>query len=534
MRGARLAGAVAALGFAALLACAPGVRAQDAPRERVAVTIDYVSVDGLYFPIGADQGVVRGDTVPVFTDGTAQEPIGRVVFTSVTRRRSVAQPVDASVRLDRGAVVYLPLVQPAVVADGTGAAPSRPQTSARPAAPARAVDAGPRVSGRLAMDLDLRETHTSWAGNLSGDTRRRFATPTTRLSFNVTELPGDMSARVSLRASYRYDELALGPPPTSVRAYELSATKRFDVVPVEITLGRFSDPYESYSAYWDGLLLRVGRRTGPGVGVVAGFEPDLYNEGVSTALPKVTGFVDYSTRGGGWRYATDASVHFVRPGAAGRLSYVGWSQRLSLGPLSFNQRLRVDGGLDGRSWSLGELRLRSSLEVAGPLRVRGTYGRSRWAGYPPSGLPDLAGLQPPEREEILAGVDLHGARARLSVDGGLTRQDGFGDGLSLTGRGSLRLGGAQLLLSGQRWTRADAHSLGVAPGVSLGGGSTRWRLGYRFYRTEAPYGNLTSHAAQAQVDAELSRSLHVTLQGERQWGQNLSGVDVRLGIWQSF
>ncbi len=319
-----------------------------------------------------------------------------------------------------------------------------------------------------------------------------------------------------------------------MRAYELSATKHFDAVPVEITVGRFSDPYESYSAYWDGMLLRVGGRTGPGLGVVAGFEPSLYNQGVSTAIPKVTGFVDFSTRGSGWRYDTDASVHLIRPGGRDRLGYAGWSQKLSLGPLSFNQRLRIDGGLDGRSWSLGEIRLRTSLEVAGPLRVRGTYGRSKWAGYPPSGLLDLGGLQPPEREEILGGVDLHGVRARLSVDGGLTRQNGFEDGLSLSARGSLRLGGAQLLLSGQRWTRSDARSLGVAPGVSLGAGSTRWRLGYRFYRTEAPYGDLTSHAAQAQADVELSRSLHVTLQGERQWGQSLSGIGLRLGIWRSF
>lgn len=534
MRGAWRGGALAALGWAVLLCCSPAVLAQDALPERVAVTIDYVSVDGLYFPIGADQGVTRGDTVSVFRDATAREPMGRLVFTSVTRRRSVAQPVDPSLRLDRGAVVYIPLAPAEALAGASGAAAARPAPATLPTAPARGIDSGPRVSGRLAMDLDLRETHTSWTGDLSGDTRRRFATPTTRLSFNVSELPGGMSARVSLRASYRYDELGFGPPPMSVRAYELSATKRFDVVPVEITLGRFSDPYESYSAYWDGALLRVGGRTGPGLGVVAGFEPSLYNEGVSTAVPKVTGFVDYAVRGSGWRYDTDASVHLVRPGDVDRLSYLGWSQRLSLGPLSFNQRLRVDGGLDGRSWSLGELRLRTSLEVTGPLRVRGTYGRSRWAGYPPSGLLDLAGLQAPDREEILAGVDLHGPRARVSVDGGLTRQDGFDDGLSLSGRGSLRLGGAQLLLSGQRWTRGDARSLGVAPGLSLGAGSMRWRIGYRFYRTEATYGNLSSHAAQAQVDAELSRSLRVTLQGERQWGRNLSGTGLRLGVWRSF
>lgn len=533
MGGVRQGACLVASGLVALLAAA-SVRAQDVAPRRTAATVDYVSVDGLYFAIGADQGVTRGDTVQIFRDATAQEPIGRMVFTSVTRRRSVAQVVEPSVRLERGAVVYIVLTPPTATAERADAPGSSAPGGVRSAAPTRPIESGPRVSGRLSMDVHLRETRTSWTGDLAGETRRRFATPTTRLSLNVRDLPGGFSARMSLRASYRYDELPLGPPPMSMRAYELSATKTFQAIPLEITLGRFSDPYESYSAYWDGVLLRVGRRTGPGLGVVAGFEPSLYNEGVSTALPKITGFLDYSVRGRRWRYDTDASLHFIRPSAANRLSYVGWSQRLSLGPMSFNQRLRVDGGLDGSSWSLGELRVRASLDLAAPLRVRGTYGRFRWAGYPPSGLLDLTGLAPPDREEILAGVDLHGTRARLSVDGGRTRQGGLEDGLSLMGRGSLRFGDAQLMISGQRWSRGDAHSLGVAPGVSFGVANLRWRLGYRLYRTDASYSNLTSHAAQAQVDTELLRSLHVTLQAERQWGQNLTGVGLRLGIWRSF
>jgi hypothetical protein len=528
---AMMLGAVLQLGL--LLGARPA-DGQSTSTERTAATVDYVSADGVYLTVGAEQGVARGDTVPVFHDRTGTEPVGRLVFTSVTRRRSVAHAVDPSLRLERGAVVYMALTPPPSTAGATSEPAARPEPGAPSLVRPTPERGGPRVSGRLSMDVDLRETHTAWTGDLSGDTRRRFATPTTRLSFNAADLPGGFSARVNLRAAYRYDELTAGPPPMSLRAYELSATKTFQALPLEITLGRFSDPYESYSAYWDGMLVRVGRRTGPGLGVVAGFEPTLYNEGLSTALPKVTGFVDYSARGSDWRYDTDASVHIIRPGSAGRLGYMGWSQQISWGPFSFNQRLRLDGGLDGTSVRLGELRLRTTLAVAGPLRVRGTYGRTRWTAYELSGVPDSTAFLPPAREEALVGFDLRDGATSLSVDGGRTREQGFADGFTISGSASQRLGGAQVTLSGQRWMQGDLRSLGVAPGIAFGAAGTRWRLGYRFYRTDAPYGSLTSHAAQAQVDVRVSGSLHLLLQGERQWGQNLRGVGLHVGLWRSF
>ena len=41
-------------------------------------------------------------------------------------------------------------------------------------------------------------------------------------------------------------------------------------------------------------------------------------------------------------------------------------------------------------------------------------------------------------------------------------------------------------------------------------------------------------AGQAQVDFELSRSLRLLLQAERQWGSNLRGTSVHVGVWRSF
>jgi len=476
--------------------------------------------------------------VSVFASVVAAESLGTLVLASVTRRRTVATVVALSVQVEAGDVLFVPVVRPPLAAGSALEVPLEPPAGppSRPVAADRAAPRVARVSGRLAFDLDARETRTSWTGDLSGDTRRRFATPTTRLSFTAAGLPGGVTLRANLRAAYRYDELQSGPPPMSVRAYEIAAVRTFEAVPLEVMAGRFANPYESYSAYWDGLLVRVGRATGPGVGVLVGFEPTLHDEGFSSALPKLTGFLDYAARGSGWRYDTDVSVHFLRPVGAPDRSHLGWSQRIALGPFDISQRLRVDGGLDGRPWSIADLRLRTSLDIAGPLRLRAAYGRTRPTLYDfgESALPGSPPLAWPAREEAGIGVDLTGARASLSLDGARTHREGAGSGLTASGSAGLRLGGARLLLSGRRWARGADESLGISPALVFGTRGMEWRLGYRYYRAGAPTGIEPSHAVEAQVGFELARALHVTVRGERLWGASLDGMRVRLGIWRGF
>ena len=515
-----------------MLSAACPLSAQQVGLVRTAVSVDYVGVEGVYLAVGADQGLAVGDTILVYADSGAAEAAGRVVLTSVTRRRALAATVGGSLRLERGDVVYLPLPrtdaphEPSPVALSAEAAPA-PAVAAGPR-PAR----GPRISGRLALDFEARETRTAWTGDLFGETRRRFATPTSRLSLVASDLPGGLAVRANVRASYRYDDLAAGPPPLSVRAYEAVAVKSFTRVPLEIMVGRFGNPHESYSAYWDGALLRLGGRSGPGLGVVAGFEPELHNEGLSRALPKLTAFADFAARGGAWRYDTDASVHLLWPAGRAERRFVGWSQRVTAGPLALAQRLRVDQASGGGRWSLGDARLRASLDLGGSLRLRSTYRRAR------STLPPIFGASgvtaSPVRREVTVGLDLSGRRGSLSLESGRTDRDGRDAGLSMSAGAGVRVGAARLQLSGRRWTRAGAESLSVAPAVELRGSSWEWRAGYRFYRTRSGQSAIDAHAAEGRVGLSLGRGSRLTLRAERQWGAQLSGTRLQLGVWRSF
>jgi hypothetical protein len=390
------------------------------------------------------------------------------------------------------------------------------------------------LSGRVSVDLDARETRTSWSGELFGEAVRRFATPTTRLSLLASGLPGNVTMRVNLRASYRYDELTDGPAPLSVRAYELAAVRSFDALPLQIMLGRFASPYESYSAYWDGALVRIGGDTGPGIGVAAGFEPRLHDEGFSTALPKLTAFADFAVHGRSWRYDTDLSAHWFRRDAVLDVRSAGWSQRLSLGPFDLAQRLRVNRGNSG-GWSIGDARVRAAVDVFGPLRLRATYGRLRAVPGVVREWTDTVALDAgPVREEASVGVEIDGRRAAMSLDAGGMRHDGGSPGSSLSMSARLRWDGGGVGLSGRRWSRAGTETWSLTPSLDAAIGGMSWRVSYRFYRTDTAASTLTTHAAGGDVRFVLARALHFTVGGDRQWGGSLSGARVHFGVWRGF
>jgi hypothetical protein len=506
--------------------------AQDVAPTRTAASVDYVGAEGAYLSLGADEGAVVGDTIDVYEDAVAVAARGRLVFVTVTRGRSIATDIDGSLALRNGDVVFLSLAPPTaeqalpeVAAGAAGQSGPSPRRT-EPAA------SRPRLTGRLALDLDARETRTSWSGDLFGETRRRFATPTTRLSLVASQLPAGLTVRANVRASYRYDELVAGPAPLSVRAYELAAIKSFESVPLELMVGRFANPYESYSAYWDGALVRVGNRSGTGVGVVAGFEPERHDEAPSGSLPKLTAFAELATRGRDWRYDTDASLHLVRPAAGGDRHFVGWTQRVTLGRVTLSQRLRADGSPSSGDWSVTDLRLRGFLDVGRGLRLRGTYRRA--AGLPLLIDGGLTTIVTPMRRELTVGFGLDGPRASLSVDGGRTVRDGRDAGYSVSAAGGLQVGSARLSASGRRWSRGDVRSLSIAPALAVRLSSWDWRAGYRLYRTEAPWSTVLSHAAQAEVGVSPMRGVHLSLRAEQQWGPTLSGTRLHLGLWRSF
>lgn len=498
--------------------------------NRVPVVVDYVGVEGVYLPIGTDQGAQVGDSLRVFAADTATTPLGILLFTAASRSRSVATMLEPAFELQRGDSLYVSLP----TAEVTAGAPNRPgiETAQAAGEPSRqaSTEGGPRVSGRVTLEVDARQTRVSWEGaDLFGRTTRTFATPVSNVSLRVADLPGGFRLEMNARGSYRYSDGVAIKPERSVRVYNLSAVKVFERAPVEVRLGRFYNSYETYSGYWDGALVRVGRRTGPGIGVVAGFDPNRGDERPSGDVRKVTGFADFSARGASWRYDTDISVHFLRPAADSLPDrrFAAWTQQGSVGRMAFSQRLRLDRDESG-SWSLAQLRLRTGVSLVGGLRLNLAYGRSR-PGLFRGSLLQLS----PEREEMTAGFSVFGGASSLMFDAGSSQWADKERGFALSGSASTRVGSVQLFLSGRRWSRAGMTSLAAAPSIGFGGGWLATRLGSQFYRTRGMQ-TLTSQAGTVELTATPSAGLWITLRAEQQWSRALDGTRIRLTVGRSF
>jgi len=522
-----------AVGLIAAFSGRAPTEAQVAPTHRIAVSLDYVGVDGLYLGVGSEQGAAVGDTLTFFADSLDTQALAHVRLTSVTRRRSVGELVTARAAPAAGRTFFVELPVPAPSAGPTVEDPAPGRGSREPSPAARPREVA-RLTGRLSVDVDARETRTSWSGDLFGETVRRFVTPTTRLSIAANGLPGGFSLRANLRGSYRYDDLGRGPAPLSVRAYELAAVSAFEKLPVQLILGRFANPYETYSGYWDGILVRVGRESGLGLGTVAGYEPHLQDEGFSQALPKLTAFVDYSARGGDWRYDADVSVHFARPGTAFALRHTGWTQRLSVAGLDVVQRIRMVH--DGGRWHVGEARLRGSLDVGGRLRVLGSYGRAAYMTQLDAASRGGVSAAPSEvtREEATLGVALDGRRVAVTAEVGGARRGAEAPGLSVAGTTHITWGAHRVGLAARRWSRSGVEVLSLTPALDVRLGGLQVRTAYRFYTTRTTTSSLSTNAMSADVGFVLARELHLTLGAERQWGENLAGSRVHAGVWRAF
>lgn len=519
-------------GLALLMAVAvSGIEAQVASRS--AVVVDYIGAEGLYLAVGSGQGVQAGDTLTLFEQVESAQPLGRVVVESVSSRRSVATVLGPEFVIAAGTVVYTVLPDRSESTLPERAAPGAvPQGPTRPSAGAGAGRTRPRVRGHFSLDLDVRETRTSWGGSglPTGETTRRFATPTSRLTLRATNLPGGWRLSANVRGSYRYSDGPGIASPSSLRLYDLSATKEFTEVPIEIRIGRFYNPFESYSSYWDGGMVRVGGDGGAGLGIAAGFQPDRSSEGLSGDVPKVTGFADYSIRRPDWRYRTDISLHILRPKAEDLLdrTFGGWSQRLTVKRVSFDQKLQVDRNPETGSWTLARLRLRASVALEDRVRIHAGVVRRKASFLRQDDL-----LSDSQRDEGNVGLSVMGEAGSLSANIGSTGWSGEERGTALSGSAAYRLGGAQLHGSGRWWSRAGSSSLSLAPGLSFRWRSFRTRLGYQYYETKG-LTTLVSHAGDASVTSSLAGGWRITVRLRQQWGRTFSGSYLRTGISRSF
>lgn len=519
-------------------------RSQDLDEVRILTVVDYVAGNEFYLASGTDHLIQEGDTLSVYDgEGPGAGLLGIITIQSATDRRSVATFVGTPFSVARTDFLFLGL--PQALADArrpdietVSEVPLDPSAGREPqeSGPEPPPPATPRppvqIHGRAYLDMDALQTTTRWGEAPDEEAKRAFSTPTFRLQARARDLPGGTSLNTSLRLSHRTSPNDLIQPVTSLRFYQFDLEKRFEAAPIQLHLGRFHNTFDDFSGYLDGMMVHLGEE-GLGAGVAVGFEPNLWNEGFSSDLPKVSGFVDYEGKGERTTYSGALSFSTTRPtNGLPDQTYLGLSQRVRVGGAWIRQRLRVDQSANGADWELSRLQLDASVPLSPGLSAHG--GWRRWRA---STSFFSAGSSAPLRDRANVGMSYWGMGGGLSANLSLDRPE-IGD-QARTATASFFLRRTPLLGLGfsgtaSHWTRGEKTSLILSPEVRRALGPAEVRGTYRFYQTVGDFGTIRNESADLALTIAFGRGLSARFQGFVQWGENLDSNRLLVSLWKSF
>lgn len=495
-------------------------RAAAGQERRVEAVVQQIAGATLYLSVGSEAGLAVNDTLAVSTaDG---RPLGSFLVLGATPGRSVVTFADTPFPVTRGQVLALVAGLPAEIPPE-----SMVGRSETPGVAQR--DRGPRLSGRVSLQVSDLRSAVEWLGG-SERIERHYLTPTFGLRATVSDLPGGITFNTNVRASYRSSTEDAVQPIGSVRMYQASLRKTFTGTPVQMQVGRFYNPFEQFSGYWDGLMVHYG---GPGLGLgfATGFEPERSNEYFLGDLPKYAVFLTYGS-GGTAGYSADLSFHQVRPRTElATHTFVGWSQQLAVAAFRLDQRLQLDRNPETDRWVVTDLQAGASASIAPGVEVRARYSlRQPYLMYRTSDL------VPYRRDRAGAGFTVHGPAGSIGADVTVNYVDLSDRSITYSSSFYLPRTIAGIAWSGSAsyWTRNETNTVLAASGVSRQLGPVRATAAYQFHRTAGARSTFLTHAADVTLAFPLARRLRGTLLASAQQGDNLVSYLVSGGLWMSF
>jgi hypothetical protein len=515
----------------AILAAGIGLLSRPAiGQERVSAVVEYIAGTNIYLGVGTEAGVGVNDTLVVYADGGA-EPLGALVVIGSSQGRSMATFAGDPFPVTRGRVLDIAL-NPSFESRSEAIPESAPASATRQLRSPTSASVSPRASGRLSVDVNMIESTTKLGDDETANIDRRFTTPAIRLRMAIAQLPGGLTFNTNFRAASRFTSADAIEPRQSFRIYQASLEKSFESYPIQMQVGRFYNPFESFSGYWDGLLVHFGEE-GFGIGGAVGFQPYLSNEDFSTDVPKYTAFLNYRKSSGAVRYYADLSGHMLQPRSGlPQRTYLGLSQRFYWHRLQLSQRLQVDRHPIDEKWVITQLDVRSSIPIGGQLSLVGQYSMRRPFIISRPDDPIAA-----KSERASAGFTYYLFSGTFGADLTANRWDDsdvsftYGSHFSFPRTPLLGLG---FRAAGSYWKREDITTLYISPGIQRSFGRLQSELSYQRYVTERASQSNVSDALELFVTFPIGRRLYYTLQGRTQWGDTLESNSLYTGFWVSF
>lgn len=512
------------LGIALTLLPVGSVLAQDSQQA----VIRQVAGQHLYLDLAQAGPLHAGDSL-VLHDGADGEHVLTVVAADSTR--AVVTFAGEAFMLTRGTTLVFHVRPGPRQADPAVVMPPTPPVTASRYSRRQPV----RINGRILISIDGLHTRTTGLGADPEVIERDFATPVAALRFTARHLPGGMEFGANLRASHRYTTDDLVAPATLVRIYQLSLSKTFRSIPLGFRIGRFYNPYEYFSGYWDGGLLYLGR-SNLGGGVVAGFEPKLANDGFQSDYPKATVFLQARGRGRSAGYRTDLSLHTVlAQDTTPAHTFAGWALDGYLGRTTISTSLQVDKNPDGDKPVVTRLLGRLSIPAGEHFILRGDVSRRL-----PYQLGPATGVLPFRRDRAGGGITVLGAGASVTADVTWNRQQGLPSIMSYSGGiyAPRILAQTALSLSGTYWAQSDTGNddkgLAITGRLNRRFGILDAGAGYQYYSSTMMGRDDVSHLLDLSLTLPLSRSTRASLRARTRQGERLSSGGVFASIWWTF
>lgn len=517
-----------AAGLTALVLVFPVRPTPLSAQDTLRVAVHYIAGANVYLGAGADAGIQPGDTLEArrLSNG---ETLGTLLVISTSSTRSVVAFTGAPRSLTRGDILAV-VVRKGAAPPGPAPAMAEVPTAASARTERRRESA--QVAGRFSLDVDGTRTVTTGLGLSPEEVVRQFGTTSAGLWLRARRLPGGFEANTNLRSSYRASSAGVVDPTTLVEVYEASLAKDFRSFPLQLRVGRFYNPYETFSGYWDGLLVHAGR-DGLGMGAIVGYEPERGNGGFSQTYPKASAFLNLRRYGRGTGYRTDVSVHRVFAGdSVPDHTYAGWSQDIRIGRVSVSHSLQVDRNPESDRWVVSRLLTRMTLRVGD--------GGALYAGYArrsPYLLGPSTSVFSHVRDHLSGGATLWLGGGSLGVDVSTSQQDGLPTYWAYNASAMVLrspLWGLGWSVNATYWREEQRHGLLLSPTVSRRVGLGDVRLRYQYYRTDTMDRPETSHSVDLGTTFPLGPRTQATLRGQFRTGDYLSSTGLYAGLSYAF
>ncbi len=539
--------------------------------HRITVRVREIAGSSMYLDVGTQKGIVAGDTLPVLSGSPSSAVRGRVVVMAATGTRSVLTFAGPPFPVTRGESLVLQLPRgpamappPTTAASTVGADTTRAADDSAGAsvaahgtpieAPAAPVPTAPSASppsdsetsaqapeaphaaphGSVSLDVSAMRSTTQVGNPIPASVARTFATPTMGLDLTVPRAVGPLSLNTDMYLSYRYSSGNVVQP--AMGADVFAANLEGDFRDFRFTLGRFYSPMDSYTGFWDGLMLRAGG-SGLGVGAMAGFEPNLLTQRPSLSTPKAALFVDGGAHGQGWSWSGNLTGAFARPNYAPDHMFFSAGQRFSIGPVWLSHDMEIDRNPTTGRWTLSQLYVRASVAVTSGVQVHAGFSRSEpW-------LPELPGFQQqavfgPRSDQLDAGLSLQGGGGFLSAD--------VFTGTDVTGSSTRGATGSfaiphlpdlehlGLSASVSTWDGAYGTTLFASPSVILDVSGATLRVGYQMDRAKYLGRSTKTNGADLWLDAPLAGGLRLSGRLDAQFGGLMNTQSFEIGLYRFF